>query len=191
MAQFPQAWLVRHGETAWSLSGQHTGRSDIPLTARGEQEARDLNARLGNHTFALVLSSPSSRALQTCELAGFGGSVQLDDDLMEWDYGRYEGRRTAEIRAENPGWSAFTHGSPEGEDLAEVAARAVRVISRTRSARGDVLLFAHRDILRVISALWVSLPALEARRLYLEPASVSVLSYDHSLDEPIIRRLNT
>ena len=188
---FPQVWIVRHGETSWSLGGQHTGRTDIPLTERGEQDARALKARLEHRSFAKVLSSPSIRARRTCELAGFAASVELSNDLLEWDYGRYEGQRTADIRAEHPGWSPFVHGCPGGEQLSDIAARAERLIATIRTGPSDVLVFAHRDILRIVAALWAALPALEARRLYLEPTSISVLSYDHTLDEPIIRSLNT
>jgi probable phosphoglycerate mutase len=187
----PQIWLVRHGETAWSLSGQHTGRTDIPLTERGEQDARALKTRLEKHSFGKVLSSPSSRARRTGEVAGFADSLEFDADLLEWDYGIYEGRRTADIRGEQPGWNPFEHGCPGGENLADVTRRAERLIEKIRAEGRDVLIFAHRDILRIVAALWASLPAIEARRLYLEPASISVLSYDHSLKEPIIRTLNT
>jgi probable phosphoglycerate mutase len=187
----PQIWLVRHGETAWSLSGQHTGRTDIPLTERGERDARALQPRLAQHSFAKILSSPSIRARRTGELAGFAASMVIDKDLLEWDYGVYEGRTTAEIRAERPGWNAYEHGCPGGENLADVAARAERLISGIRAENRDVLIFAHRDILRVVAARWISLAPLTARRLYLEPASISILSYDHTIEEPIIRTLNT
>jgi len=187
----PQIILVRHGETAWSLSGQHTGRTDIPLTERGERDARALSARLAGRQFAQVLTSPLLRARQTCDLAGFGEVAQNEPDLMEWDYGQYEGRRTAEIRAERPDWNPFEHGCPGGENLADVAARANRLISRLRKLEADTLMFAHRDILRVIAACWAQLPAIEARRLYMEPASLSILGYDHGRDEPILRALNT
>jgi broad specificity phosphatase PhoE len=187
----PQIWLVRHGETAWSLSGQHTGRTDIPLTERGEQVAAALKSRLAGRTFAKVFSSPSLRARRTGELAGFGNVAVSDPDLFEWDYGQYEGRRTAEIIVERPGWKLFDHGSPGGETLAQVAARADNVVAKLRALNADALLFAHRDILRVVVARWVGLPALEAQRFYLDPASISVLGYDHDASEPIVRRLNT
>ena len=186
----PQAYLVRHGETAWTISRQHTGRTDIPLTERGERDARELGARLRGLTFTKVLTSPLQRARRTGELAGFGESAEIDPDLMEWDYGAYEGRRTSDIRAERPGWRLFEDGCPGGETLAEVATRADRVIARVRALGGDVLVFAHRDLLRILAARWVALPALEARRLHLETASLSVLGYDHDLDEPVIRMLN-
>lgn len=188
---FPQLWLVRHGETAWSLSGQHTGRTDIPLTARGEQDAAALKPRLAGRSFAKVLSSPSIRARRTCELAGFADVAVNDPDLFEWDYGQDEGRRTVEILAERPGWRLFHDGSLGGETLAQVTARADRVVGQLRALNADALLFAHRDILRVIVARWVGLPAVEAQRFYLDPASISVLGYDHNASESIIRKLNT
>ncbi|BAV34073.1 phosphoglycerate mutase [Sulfuricaulis limicola] len=186
----PKVYLVRHGETAWSISGQHTGRTDIPLTEQGEHAARELGARLKGLNFANVFTSPLQRARRTGELAGFGESAETDSDLMEWDYGSYEGRRTSEIRAERPAWRLFENGCPGGETLAQVATRADRVIARIRALRNDVLVFAHRDLLRILIARWVALPALEARRLYLATASVSILGCDHGLDEPVIRLLN-
>jgi broad specificity phosphatase PhoE len=186
----PQVYLVRHGETAWTISGQHTGRTDIPLTERGEDDAKELSARLRGLSFAKVFTSPLQRARRTGELAGFGESAQADPDLMEWDYGAYEGRRTIDIRVEHPGWRLFEDGCPSGETLVEVSRRADRVIARIRALESDVLVFAHRDILRILSARWVALPALEARRLYLATASMSTLGYDHGLDEPVIRQLN-
>jgi probable phosphoglycerate mutase len=190
-AALPQIWLVRHGETAWSLSGQHTGRTDIPLTARGERDAAALKPRLAGHSFARVFSSPSIRARRTCELAGYGDVAVIDPDLYEWDYGQYEGRRTAEIRAERPTWQLFRDGSPGGETLAQLAARADNVVARLRALSADALLFAHRDILRVVAMRWVGLPALEAQRFYLDPTSISMLGYDHSETEPLIRKLNS
>jgi probable phosphoglycerate mutase len=187
----PEFWLVRHGETAWSRSGQHTGRTDIPLTEHGEQEAAALAPRLAGRTFAKVLTSPLLRARRTCELAGFGNVAVNDPNLLEWDYGQDEGRRTAEIVAERPGWKLFEHGSAGGETLAQIAARADRVVAQLRALDADALLFAHRDILRVIAARWAGLPALEAQRFYMDPASISVLGYDHNLSESIIRKLNT
>lgn len=186
----PNVYLVRHGETAWTKSGQHTGRSDIPLTERGEREAQELSVRLQSVTFAHVLTSPLQRARRTGELAGFAECAHVDPDLMEWDYGAYEGRRTPDIRAERPGWDLFEDGCPGGETLVDVSARADRVIARVRALEGDVLLFAHMEILRVVAMRWIDQPALQARRLYLETASVSVLGYDHDLDEPVIRLWN-
>ena len=186
----PQVYLVRHGETAWTISGQHTGRTDIPLTERGEREAQALRVRLKGMSFTKVLTSPLQRARRTGELAGFAECAQADPDLMEWDYGDYEGQRTVDIRAERPGWRLFEDGCPGGETLENVATRADRVVARIRALESDVLVFAHRDILRILIARWIALPALEARRLYLETASLSVLGYDHDRDEPVIRLLN-
>ena len=183
----PQVYLVRHGETAWSISGQHTGRTDIALTEQGEHAAQELRARLKGLNFAKVFTSPLQRARQTSDLAGFGASAEADPDLMEWDY---EGRRTVDIRAERPGWRLFEDGCPGGETLLEVAMRADRVIARVRALGSDVLVFAHREILRILIVRWIALPALEARRLDLATASVSTLGYDHDLDEPVIRLLN-
>jgi len=187
----PQFWLVRHGETAWSRSGQHTGRTDIPLTEHGEREAAALAPRLAGRTFSQVLTSPLLRARRTCELAGYGDVAVNEPDLLEWDYGQDEGRRTAEIVADRPGWKLFEHGSPGGETLAQIAMRADRIVARLRTLEGDALLFAHRDILRLIAARWAGLAAVEAQRFYLDPASISVLGYDHEPSEPIIRKLNT
>ena len=190
MSELSRVYLVRHGETAWSLSRQHTGRTDIPLTERGENDARALKTRLQGVPFVLVITSPLIRARRTAELAGFADRLQIEPDLMEWHYGEYEGRRTSEIRQERPRWDLFEDGCPGGESVAEVGERADRVIARLRAATGDSLVFAHRDILRVIGVRWVSLPAIEGRRLYLETASVSILGYDHDRDEPVIRGLN-
>jgi broad specificity phosphatase PhoE len=189
MIEPPQVYLVRHGETAWSLSGQATGRTDIPLTERGEREARALRARLRGLSFAAVLTSPLQRARRTGELAGFP-QAQVEPDLAEWDYGEYEGRRTADIRAERPGWRLLEEGCPGGETAAAVGVRADRVIARLRALSGDALVFAHRDILRVLAARWLAFEAVEARRLYLTTASVSILGYHHDLDEPVIRLWN-
>src|SRR5690349_13849551 len=186
----PSIYVIRHGETAWSLSHQHTGRTDIPLTERGERDARALSAKLQSVKFAQVWSSPLTRARRTAELAGFADRLATDDDLVEWNYGAYEGRRTSEIRAERPGWNPFVDGCPGGETVADVGVRADRVLARARAVQGDVALFAHRDILRVIIARWIELPAREGQRLYLETASVSVLGYDHDATEPVIRTLN-
>jgi len=186
----PKVYLVRHGETLWTISGQHTGRTDVPLTARGERDAQALSGRLRGLPFAEVLTSPLQRARRTGELAGYGEDAQADFDLTEWDYGTYDGQRTLDIRAERPGWRLFEDGCPGGETLAAVTVRADRVIARVRALGRDVLVFAHRDILRILIARWVALPALEARRLYLETGSVSILGYDHDLDEPVIRVLN-
>jgi probable phosphoglycerate mutase len=181
---------VRHGETAWTATGQHTGRSDIHLTARGEHEARTLAITLRGVHFTDVLTSPLQRAKRTCELAGFGDVARADPDLVEWDYGDYEGRRTSKIRAERPDWDLFVDGCPNGESVAEIAERAERVIARLRQSTGDVLLFAHRDIFRVVAARWIDLPAADGRRLYLDTGALSILGYHHTVDEPVIRLWN-
>jgi broad specificity phosphatase PhoE len=185
----PMLCLIRHGETAWTISGQHTGHTDIPLTEQGEQAVRELGTRLRGWNFVQVFTSPLQRARRTAELAGFAAAV-ADADLMEWDYGGYEGRRTADIRAERPGWKLFDDGCPGGETLDAVAARADRVIDRIRACRGDVLVFAHGHILRVLVARWIGLAPRDGRCFDLAPASISLLGYDRDLDEPILRRLN-
>ncbi|MDA8327977.1 MAG: histidine phosphatase family protein [Betaproteobacteria bacterium] len=185
-----KVYLVRHGETAWTISGQHTGRTDIALTEQGEREARTLAPRLKNKHFAQVFTSPLQRARHTAELAGFGARAQIDSDLTEWDYGVYEARRTVDIRAERAGWRLFRDGCPGGETLDEVSLRADRVIGRIRAQEGDVLVFAHRDILRILIARWLNLPAVEGRHFYLVTASLNILGYDHDLDEPVICLLN-
>lgn len=189
-SHLPSIYLVRHGQTAWSLSGQHTGRTDIPLTDEGQAQARGLRPRLTSLTFDRVLSSPLLRARQTAELAGFGDRLELEPLLLEWHYGEYESLKTVDIRVERPGWGLFEDGAPGGETLDQVAARADELVARVRALPGNSLLFAHRDILRVLATRWVALPAIDARRLYLDPTSISVLGYDHNLDEPIIRVLN-
>jgi len=186
----PAACVVRHGETAWTVTGQHTGRSDIPLTARGEEQARALGTRLREMRFDHVLTSPLQRARRTCELAGFGAIATVDADLVEWDYGAYEGRRTAEIHMDHPTWRLFEDGCPNGESAVDVGARADRVIDRLRRCVGNVLLFGHRDMLRVLAARWLQFPALEGRRFYLDPGSLSILGYDHNTSEPVIRLWN-
>ena len=186
----PKVYLVRHGETAWTISGQATGRTDIPLTERGERDAQGLAARLKDMSFATVLTSPLKRAERTAELAGFGERSVADPDLQEWDYGAYEGRRTADIRAERPGWRLFEDGCPGGETVDAVGARADRVIGRVRACTGNVLLFAHRDIFRVLAARWVGMAAQNGRHLSLVTASLSMLGYDHDLDEPVIHLWN-
>jgi broad specificity phosphatase PhoE len=189
-AALPVVYLARHGETEWSVSGQHTGRTDIPLTARGERHAESLGRRLGGTTFAKILTSPLSRARRTCELAGFGTRAEADPDLQEWDYGRYEGRRTVDIRKERPGWYLFSDGCPDGESVEAIGARADRVVARLRSVDGNVLVFSHGHILRVIAARWLGLPAGDARLLLLSTAALSILGYEHALNEPAIRLWN-
>jgi probable phosphoglycerate mutase len=186
----PSLYLARHGDTAWSKSGQHTGRADIPLTDQGERNARSLGARLKGLSFVKVLTSPLQRAKRTSELAGFGPVATIDPDLMEWNYGQYEGKRTDEIRQERPNWNLFRDGCPAGETLTDVSTRADRVIGRIQGCAGDVLLFAHRDFLRILAVRWVKLPAIEAQHFLLTTASLSILGYDHGLDQPVIRLWN-
>jgi probable phosphoglycerate mutase len=186
----PQIYLARHGETEWSASGRHTGRTDVPLTDAGERNARQLGVRLKGLSFAQVLASPLQRARRTAELAGFGAVLQVDPDLMEWDYGDYEGKRTAEIHQERPGWSLFRDGCPNGETIAAIGARADRVIARLHAVPGNVLLFAHGHILRVLAVRWLGLPVEDGRFLLLGTAALSILGYDHNRDEPVIRLWN-
>lgn len=183
-------YLARHGETAWSLSGQHTGRTDLPLTERGEQNARSLGERLKGVTFAKVLTSPLQRASRTCQLAGFGAVAEADRDLPEWDYGQYEGKRTAEILAERPGWQLFRDGCPGGETPAEIGARADRVVSRIRAVQGNVVIFSSGHILRVLAARWLGLAPAGGKYFLLSTASVSILGYEHDQTEPVIRLWN-
>jgi len=186
----PVVYLARHGETAWSLSGQHTGRTDLPLTEGGERNARALGARLRGLVFAKTFTSPLQRAVRTCELAGFGNGAELDPDLMEWDYGQYEGRRTAEILEERPDWQLFRDGCPGGETPAEIGARADRVVSRVRAVHGDALLFSSGHILRVLAARWLGLEAAGGRSFVLGTAALCILRYEHNLGEPVIRLWN-
>jgi broad specificity phosphatase PhoE len=186
----PEIYLARHGETAWTLSHQHTGRTDIPLTERGERNARSLGQRLRGTTFDKVLTSSLVRATRTAELAGFGSVSLADPNLMEWDYGRYEGKTTAEIRKENSNWSLFRDGCPDGESVATVGARADRVIARLRGLDGRVLLFGHSHFFRVLAARWLGLIPADGRLYYLSTASLSILGYEHSLDDPVIRLWN-
>ncbi len=180
--------LVRHGETEWSASGRHTGRSDIPLTAEGRRRAESLRPSLAAWRFAAVLTSPLQRAVETCRLAGLGAGARVRDDLMEWNYGQYEGRTTAEIRVERPGWTVWTGGAPGGETAAQVASRADRVIAEVRSIDGDVAVFAHGHFLRVLGARWIGLPPENGRSFALDTASTSVLGYER--ETPVIARWN-
>ena len=186
----PMVCLVRHGETAWTMTAQHTGRTDLPLNAQGERQARDVEARLTGLRFDRILSSPLRRPRRTAELAMPNSWVEADDDLMEWDYGAYEGRSTVDIEVERPGWRLLRDGSPGGETLESVGARADRVIGRIRAGGGNVLLFGHREILRILAVRWIGLAPIEARRLLLATASLSVLGYDHDLTEPVIHAWN-
>ena len=186
----PIVYLVRHGETAWTLSRQHTGRTDLPLTEHGEQQARSSGERLRNLSFVKVFSSPSQRAMRTAELAGLGSRAEVDPDLAEWDYGQYEGRRTAEILAERPDWQLFRDGCPGGEFADQVGARADRIIRRVRAVQGNVAVFSSAHILRVVAARWLGLEAAGGRFLLLGTASISELGYEHNLSEPVIRLWN-
>jgi broad specificity phosphatase PhoE len=186
----PVVYLARHGETAWSLSGQHTGRTDLPLTERGEANARALGARLSGLSFAKVFTSPLQRAIRTCLLAGFGEKAEADPDLVEWDYGQYEGRRTVEILEERPDWYLFRDGCPGGETPDQVGVRADRIIDRIRAVRGDVLVFSSAHILRVLAARWLGLEAAGGRYFVLSTATFSLLGYEHNLGEPVIRLWN-
>ena len=183
-------YLARHGETAWSLSGQHTGRTDLPLTERGERNARALGERLRGLTFAKVFTSPLQRAARTCELAGFAGAAEIDPDLVEWDYGQYEGRRSAEIHAERPDWQLFRDGCPGGESPGQIGARADRVVGRVRAVKGDVLVFSSGHFLRVLAARWLGLDAAGGRYFLLSTVSLSTLGYEHKLAEPAIHLWN-
>ncbi|MCC6195581.1 MAG: histidine phosphatase family protein [Burkholderiales bacterium] len=187
----PVVYLARHGETAWTLSGQHTGLTDLPLTARGEANARALGARLAGMTFSLVLTSPLQRAKRTCELAGFGAVAVEDRDLVEWDYGDSEGKRTAEILQARPGWQLFRDGCPGGESPEQAGGRADRVIARIRAApAGNVLLFSSGHILRTLGARWLGLPPAGGRYFLLGTASLSALGYEHDTTEPVHRFWN-
>ncbi|BCG79161.1 histidine phosphatase family protein [Mesorhizobium sp. 113-3-3] len=187
---YPQIHLVRHGETAWSLSGQHTGRTDMPLTPAGEAAARGVAERLKGLSFSAVWSSPSQRAYNTSVLAGFGAASIRNDDLQEWDYGAYEGRTTKEILAERPGWNVFRDGCPQGEMAADVGARADRIIGQVREAGGSILIFSSAHFLRVLAARWLGLPPEGGALFVLDTASISVLGYEHDLSEPVVRKWN-
>jgi probable phosphoglycerate mutase len=186
----PAIYLARHGETAWSLTGQHTGLTDLPLTERGERNARRLGERLAGLPFPQVFTSPLRRAARTCELAGFGSVAEVDRDLVEWNYGKYEGLRTTEIRAKHPDWQLFRDGCPGGELPDQVAARADHVVSRVRAIKGDVLIFSSGHFLRVLAARWLGSETAAGRFFMLATASVSVLGYENSLSLPAIRLWN-
>ena len=183
-------YLARHAETAWSLSGQHTGRTDLALTDRGARNARALGERLRGLTFAKIFTSPLQRAARTCELAGFAGAAEIDLDLVEWDYGQYEGRRSAEIHAERPDWQLFRDGCPGGESPGQIGARADRVVGRVRAVKGDVLVFSSGHFLRVLAARWLGLDTAGGRYLLMSTASLSTLGYEHKLAEPAIHLWN-
>jgi probable phosphoglycerate mutase len=187
----PIVHVARHGETAWTISGQHTGLTDLPLTERGERTARRLGERLKGLAFSTVLTSPLQRAARTCELAGFKPVAEVDQDLVEWDYGEYEGRRTAEIRAERPGWELFRDGCPGGESPQQVSMRADRIVQRVRGVSGNVLLFTSGHVLRVIAVRWLGLEvSVNCKFFMLSTASLSALGYEHDRSRPVIRLWN-
>jgi len=183
----PAIYLARHGETAWSLTGQHTGRTDLPLTERGERNARRLEERLAGLTFAKVFSSPSQRAVRTCELAGYRTTAELDANLVEWNYGDYEGLRTVQIHAKRPDWQLFREGCPNGESPAQIGARADRTVSRLREIEGDVLIFSSGHFLRVLAGRWLGLEPSAGRFFMLRTASLSALGYESNLTQPVIQ----
>ena len=187
---FPVVYLARHGETAWTVTGQHTGLTDLPLTERGERNARKLGERLRGMSFAKVFTSPLRRAMRTCELAGFGSVAEIDPDLVEWNYGQYEGRLTVDILRERPDWQLFRDGCPGGESPLQVAARADRVAERLREVKGDILVFSSGHFLRVLATRWIGIEPINGRALMLSTASLSTLSYENSLSQPAIRSWN-
>jgi len=188
--RLPVTYVARHGETAWTLSGQHTGVTDLPLTERGERNARRLGERLKGMTFARVFTSPLQRAFRTCELAGFAAVAKVDRELVEWNYGEYEGRRTADIRKERPDWEIFRDGCPGGETPEQIGARADAVIGRVRAVQGDVLLFTSAHFSRVLASRWLGLEPGTGRFFMLGTASLSALGYEHDASHPVIRLWN-
>lgn len=186
-----QIYLIRHGETAWSLSGQHTGSTDVPLTARGEQQARQVGELLRSVRFSQVLASPLQRARRTCELAGLGEAMRMDANVREWDYGRYEGLTHAQIRAQQADWDVFRDGCPGGESTEQVRARADAVRAQLRALSGCVAVFSHGHFLRALAVRWIDLPLLHGRSFGLNAGAVSLLGYEHhSLQEPAIELWN-
>ena len=188
--ELPLIYLARHGETTWSLSGQHTGLTDLPLTELGERNAQRLGGRLSGILFESVFTSPLRRARRTCELAGFAAVAEIDPNLLEWNYGDYEGRRSVEIHAERPEWQLFRDGAPGGESPQQVAERADRIVDRLRAVSGNVLIFSSGHFLRVLAGSWIGLEPYEARSLMLSTGSVSVLGYEHNLEQPAITLWN-
>jgi broad specificity phosphatase PhoE len=186
----PEIYLARHGETAWTVTGQHTGLTDIPLTERGERNGRRLGERLKGLTFTRVYASPLQRARRTCELAGFGSAAVVDPDLVEWNYGAYDGKTSAEILKLRPDWQLFRDGGPGGESVADVGARADRVVARLHAIDGHVLLFSSGHFLRVLAARWLGLEAAAGRYFVLSTAALSILGYEHDLSEPVVRLWN-
>jgi len=191
MEELPVVYIARHGNTAWTHSGQHTGLTDLPLTPDGERNAVRLGERLMGLSFAKVFTSPLQRASRTCELAGFAAGAETDPDLVEWNYGKYEGLTSAQILQQHPNWDLFRDGVPEGESPAQIGERADRVIERIRNAAGDVLLFTSGHFIRVFTARWLGLaPGAGGRYFLLNPASLSALGYEHNLSRPVIRLWN-
>ena len=186
----PAIYLARHGETAWSISGQHTGLTDLPLTDRGERNATRLGGRLKGMKFAKVYTSPLQRASLTCKLAGFAASAEVDPDLVEWNYGNFEGLKTSEIYNNHPNWQLFRDGCPGGESPAQVAARADRVIARVKAVNADVLIFSSGHFLRMLAARWLQLEPPGGRYFLLSTASLSTLGYEHGIAEPVIKLWN-
>jgi len=187
----PTIYVARHGETAWSITGQHTGLTDLPLTERGEHNASRLKDRLKDLDFKQVYVSPLQRARRTCELAGFGAVAEIDPDLVEWDYGQYEGRRSAEIHAERPDWELFCDGCPGGESPPQVAVRADRVVSRLREVSGNALVFSSGHFIRVLASRWLGIaPTVNSRYFLLGTASLSSLGYDQGVSRPVIQLWN-
>jgi broad specificity phosphatase PhoE len=187
----PVIYVARHGETAWTVTGQHTGLTDLPLTPQGERNARKLAGRLTGLAFSKVFTSPLQRASKTCALAGFGDVAEVDHDLVEWNYGDYEGLRTAEIRATRPDWQLFRDGCPGGESAAQVMARADNVLRRVRDVKGNVLLFTSGHFIRMLAARWISIePSIHSMSFLLSTASLSVVGYDQELSRPVIRLWN-
>jgi probable phosphoglycerate mutase len=190
-SELPRLFLARHGDTAWTESRQRTGRTDLPLNERGEERALLLGAELRRFEFVRTFTSPLQRASKTCVLAGYGDVAEIDTDLVEWDYGRYESRMTRDILLERPGWEMFRDGCPDGESAQDVAARADRFIARVCECRGDVLAFSSSHIIRMIAARWLGLPPGAGRLFFCRPASVGVLAFEHSnRDEPIVALWN-
>jgi broad specificity phosphatase PhoE len=186
----PTIWLARHGETEWSLSGQHTGLTDLPLTPHGEELAKKLAPRLAGMNFVKVFSSPLQRARRTCELAGFGDRVEVLPDLVEWNYGDYEGIKTREIHKDRPDWQLFKHGAPGGESVEQVTARAQGLIAKLRQVDGDVLCFSSGHFLRALAGTWLGFGAAGGHYLMLSTTSLSALTYEHNIDEPVIKLWN-
>jgi probable phosphoglycerate mutase len=183
----PRLYLARHGDTAWTDSRQRTGRTDLPLNEHGEEHARQLGERLQRFSFTRVFTSPLQRASKTCALAGFGEVAEVDPDLVEWDYGRFEGKLTRDVLKERPGWEMFRDGCPDGESPQDVAARADHFIARVRGIDGNVLAFSSAHIIRMIAARWLGLPPVAGRFFFCRPASVGVLGFEHNRrEEPII-----